>query len=241
MLVSAEVGYSLFHQNVPFSPKLSGWLPWLGVAVLLLSVGYFVYRFLAIRSLILYTNDQGVWVYKGIFPWSKGVSGIKWDVFDDAIFSWTFFSWISKSYTVRIGHRVSAKREIVLPHIHRGNEAVEYINELHLKAVSGLVTVTNAQKILSDAQPLPHAHVPHTAERSLAPKITLQRTAVSGNQDNDNFQVKNEQKLDEGTEVNQAPNMETTGKSSRNTKQCQKCKSVFPGHYLQCLKCGDAL
>ena len=86
------------------------------------------YRLLSLRSVQLYYDDVGVWSYFGILPWKKGVSGVKWRDMDEATFEPGFWSWITGSYTVRIGHRFTKGSEIVLTNIGRGKAAVTTLN-----------------------------------------------------------------------------------------------------------------
>lgn len=107
-----------------------------GITICVLVVSLMVIRILTIRSVLLYTDDDGVWVYNGIFPWSKGTTGVKWRDIEDAVYFTVFWSWLFKSYTVRIGHRFTKTSEIVLTHIARGNLAVEHINRLHREVLA---------------------------------------------------------------------------------------------------------
>lgn len=86
------------------------------------------YRILLLRSVQLYYDEVGVWVYAGILPWRKGVTGVKWRDMDEATFVNGFWSWISRSYTVRIGHRFTKASEIVLTDIGGGKQAVATLN-----------------------------------------------------------------------------------------------------------------
>ncbi|MET0379723.1 MAG: hypothetical protein ABW049_12095 [Spongiibacteraceae bacterium] len=115
----------------------TGVLLWIGIAVIVVALTIFIYRVLMIHSVVLYTDDHGVWVYSGILPWSKGVAGVKWRDLEDAIYVTGFFSWLLKSYKVRVGHRFTKTSEIVLDNIAHGNEAVEHINGLHRQALGG--------------------------------------------------------------------------------------------------------
>lgn len=108
----------------------------IGVVVCLIALVLAAFQVLSIRSVVLYTDDDGVWVYGGILPWSKGVSGVKWRDLEDAVYITGFLSWALRSYTVRIGHRFTKTSEIVLTHIARGNLAVEHINELHREVLA---------------------------------------------------------------------------------------------------------
>jgi hypothetical protein len=89
------------------------------------------YRFLLLRSVQLYYDDVGVWVYSGILPWKKGVAGVKWRDMDEATFEQGFWSWITRSYTIRIGHRFTKASEIRLTDIAGGKDAVAKLNAMH--------------------------------------------------------------------------------------------------------------
>ena len=95
------------------------------MAVSAIIVGY---RFLMLRSVQLYYDDVGVWVHSGVLPWKKGVAGVKWRDMDEATFVQGFWSWITRSYTVRIGHRFTKDSEIVLTNIANGKRTVATLN-----------------------------------------------------------------------------------------------------------------
>jgi hypothetical protein len=99
--------------------------------VMALSVVIVGYRFLVLRSLVLYYDDVGVWVYSGVLPWKKGLAGVKWRDMDEASFEQGFWSWISRSYTIRIGHRFTKASEIRLTNIAGGKDAVGALNAKH--------------------------------------------------------------------------------------------------------------
>ncbi|PWF41214.1 hypothetical protein [Massilia glaciei] len=96
------------------------------LAVSALIVGY---RILSLRSVQLYYDDIGVWVYSGILPWKKGLDGVKWRDMDEAVFEPGFWGWVSGSYSVRIGHRFTKNSEIYLTHIGGGRDAVVRLNK----------------------------------------------------------------------------------------------------------------
>jgi hypothetical protein len=99
--------------------------------VMAISVAVVGYRFMALRNVQLYYDDIGVWVISGVLPWQKGVSGVKWRDMDEATFEPGFWSWISRSYTVRIGHRYTKASEIRLTHIGGGKNAAGTLNARH--------------------------------------------------------------------------------------------------------------
>jgi hypothetical protein len=93
------------------------------------------YRVLVIRSVQLYYDDVGVWVYSGILPWSRGVRGVKWRDIDEATYVQSFRSWLLRSWTVRIGHRFTKASEIVLSDMAGGREAVAIVNQHHQQLI----------------------------------------------------------------------------------------------------------
>jgi len=111
------------------------WNEMAAAAVLGVSAVLVAYRFLLVRSVQLYYDDVGVWVYSGVLPWKKGVAGVKWRDMDDATYVNGFVSWITRSYTVRIAHRYTRESEIVLHHIAGGRQAVETINARHQQMI----------------------------------------------------------------------------------------------------------
>ena len=104
----------------------------------ILALAWLVYWVMDARELRLYTDEEGVWLRSGVLPWTRGVSGVKWRDVDDATYYSGFFSWVAKSYQIRIGHRFTKSSEIVLHHIRDGNLAVEMINAMHRDMIAGV-------------------------------------------------------------------------------------------------------
>jgi hypothetical protein len=100
-------------------------------AVLIVSAIIVGYRFMLVRSVQLYYDDVGVWVFSGVLPWKKGIAGVKWRDMDEATFEQGFWSWITRSYTIRIGHRFTKSSEIRLTNIAGGKDAVTKLNAHH--------------------------------------------------------------------------------------------------------------
>ena len=95
--------------------------------VMAVSVAIIGYRFMDLRNVQLYYDDFGVWVTSGVLPWQKGVTGGKWRDMDEATYEQGFLSWITRSYTVRIGHRFTKASEIRLTNIARGKDVMGII------------------------------------------------------------------------------------------------------------------
>jgi hypothetical protein len=93
------------------------------------------YRFALLRSYHLYCDADGVWIYGGVLPWARGIAGVKWRDVDEALMIQTLWSWLFKSYTIRIGHRFTKANEIVLTHMARGNQAVSNLNDMHRQLI----------------------------------------------------------------------------------------------------------
>src|SRR5689334_17466879 len=58
----------------------------LSVVAVLAALAIFAYQVLYLRSMILFTNDDGVWLFRGVLPWNKGIIGVKWRDIEDAVF-----------------------------------------------------------------------------------------------------------------------------------------------------------
>ena len=89
-----------------------------------------VYNLAWVRSVVVYYDENGVWLYSGILPWNKGVNGVKWTEIDEALYFTGFFSWLFKSYTVTIRHKYTKTSEIVISNLYRGNIITARINRL---------------------------------------------------------------------------------------------------------------
>jgi len=126
------VGFLLLAVLVPLAWRASTGA---GLVALALVLVYIAYTVLTIRSHHLYFDDVGVWLHRGILPWNTGVVGVKWRDVDEAVFFQNFWSWMFKSYTVRIGHRFTKSSEIILTHMARGHDAVVNVNSLHADMV----------------------------------------------------------------------------------------------------------
>lgn len=87
--------------------------------------------FLNNLSIKLYYDEDGVWLYSGIFPWNKGSNGIKWRDLDTALYTTGFTSWALRSYRIILSHRFTKDAEIILKDIKNGDVFVKEVNELH--------------------------------------------------------------------------------------------------------------
>lgn len=103
----------------------------LGLMAVLAALALFVYQVLYLRSLRLFTNDDGVWLFRGILPWNKGIIGVKWRDVEDAVFFTGFVSWAFNAHSVRIGHRFTKTSELIVANVKDGRDAVSHINDLH--------------------------------------------------------------------------------------------------------------
>lgn len=107
------------------------WIP--GTLMLLGALALFAYQVLLIASVKLFTHPDGVWVYSGVFPWNKGVSGVRWRDLREATFTQSFFGWLFKAHRVTVTNRYQGNDEISLPHIKRGDQAAMHINDMHIR------------------------------------------------------------------------------------------------------------
>lgn len=103
------------------------WLPVLG---LLVAVGWTIYSVAWTNSVRLFTDESGVWMQAGVFPWEKGVRGVQWRDVGQAGFTQGFTSWALRSYEVRVSHRFTTDAELHLRHVRFGNLAVAHVNSI---------------------------------------------------------------------------------------------------------------
>ncbi|MDR2639105.1 MAG: hypothetical protein LBC09_04640 [Helicobacteraceae bacterium] len=113
---------------------------WVVLGFITLHLLIFIYRFLFLRSVYVYTNKEGVWLYRGILPWQKGSYGVKWRDLDSAVYFSGFKSWIFKTYDIRIDHRFTKDNEIALPSVFNGHKAVAHINQMHQEFIGAQST-----------------------------------------------------------------------------------------------------
>lgn len=117
------------------TPTLWGKAPAAAIIVALAIVAGTVYKVALARSYVLYMDDSGIWLRRGVLPWSKGVVGVKWRDLDGALYFTGFVSWATNSYTVHLGHRFTKSSEIHISHMHAGKKAVETINGKHAQMI----------------------------------------------------------------------------------------------------------
>lgn len=110
----------------------------LSIFFCLFPILFFVYKFLLLKSILLYVNDEGVWCYSGVFPWDKGHRGVKWRDLDEAVFNVGFISWAFKAYVITIKHRFTQGNEIKLTFMDKGDQAVMQINRKHQGIIESL-------------------------------------------------------------------------------------------------------
>lgn len=114
---------------IPILVQIFSWTV-AGVAGALI-LAFSIYHLLLLRSVRLYVDDTGVWVYSGVLPWSRGVAGVKWRDLDEAVFFQGLVAWVTRAYRVRIGHRFTKSSEVLLSGMSRGNLAAIEINTRH--------------------------------------------------------------------------------------------------------------
>lgn len=110
-----------------------GWVSLLGLG---LGVLWSVYAVASTWSVRLFTDEEGVWMFSGVFPWEKGVRGVMWRDVGEAGYTQGFASWLLRSYSIRVSNRFTQDGELFLKNVRYGNLAVEHINGI-LRAGSG--------------------------------------------------------------------------------------------------------
>lgn len=109
----------------------------MSVVAVIAALLFFIYQVLYLRSMTLFTNDDGVWLFRGVMPWNKGIIGVKWRDIEDAVFFTGFVSWAFNSYSIRVGHRFTKASELSVANVRDGNAAVAHINKIHRVRLNG--------------------------------------------------------------------------------------------------------
>lgn len=114
-----------------FAPRLQGNWPYYlaGVLAVPWAIGM-VYRFASIRVVKLFTNDAGVWLSRGVFPWQKAISGVRWEEAGEAIAITGVVAWATGAYNVGVMHRYTKKTELWHPRIAHGSRFVGQVNAI---------------------------------------------------------------------------------------------------------------
>ena len=110
---------------------------WLAGAGLGVAVLWLFYKISYLRAVCLFTDDDGVWLYRGLFPWQKGVVGVKWRDIDGAIYKTGLISWITRAYRVQVWHRYTKVVELAVDHVHKGHHFVGHVNAELVKYSEG--------------------------------------------------------------------------------------------------------
>lgn len=111
---------------------------WIAGGAGLVAIVWLVYQVIYLRSVKIYTDEAGVWLYQGVFPWQTGIYGVKWRDVDGAVFRKGFISWVCRSYFVQVGHRYTKANELFLPHVNKGHRFVEHVNQEHQERLQHL-------------------------------------------------------------------------------------------------------
>jgi hypothetical protein len=98
--------------------------------MLAVAVAWTLYDIAYLRTIKLIVDRQGIWLHAGLFAWSKGMTGLRWDEVGVATYRQSFASWACNSYGVSVSHRFTTNEEIYLAHVKDGAAAVQSINRL---------------------------------------------------------------------------------------------------------------
>lgn len=136
---TAYVGPSLvLAVTLPLTWGISHWSIPIAFAILAFAIFWYVLRILFLHSVEIFTDIDGVWIFRGIFPWARGVYGVKWRDVDEATYFTGLVSWATKSYRIRIAHRFTKSSEVTISHVIDGDKAVQFINGLHQDIIKRL-------------------------------------------------------------------------------------------------------
>jgi hypothetical protein len=112
---------------------------WPSLVGFLLAVAWTVYSIALTHSVRIFTNDGGVWMQRGVFPWEKGITGVQWRDVGQASYTQGFASWALRSYDISVSHRFTTGSEMVVRNVHLGDKAVIHINGIMAKLQGRMV------------------------------------------------------------------------------------------------------
>jgi hypothetical protein len=92
--------------------------------IAILGVAWTVYGVFWLRTFELFMDADGVWLFRGILPWNKGVNGIKWRDIGGCLYGTGFSSWATKSATITIEHRFTKTSSLVVTEMANAKTAV---------------------------------------------------------------------------------------------------------------------
>lgn len=116
------------HFNSPAGAFGKGAVAWPTLAALALASLWTVYSVMYTASIRVFTDDGGVWLSSGVFPWQKGVSGVQWRDVGQAGFMRGALSWALKSYQINVSHRFTTGAELSVKHVKYGDQFVQHVN-----------------------------------------------------------------------------------------------------------------
>jgi hypothetical protein len=103
---------------------------WPSLVGFCLAIAWTVYSIALTNSVRIFTNDGGVWMQRGVFPWEKGIRGVQWRDVGQAGYTQGFASWALRSYDISVSHRFTAGSELIVRNVHLGDKAVMHINDI---------------------------------------------------------------------------------------------------------------
>jgi hypothetical protein len=130
VLVLAFISVIVTHFVSPGGALGKNAASWPAMLALLMAIALTAYSVAYTRSVHLFTNDGGVWMSRGVFPWEKGVTGVQWRDVGQAGFSQGALSWALKSYNLSITHRFTQGAELSAKHVKHGDMFVQHVNSV---------------------------------------------------------------------------------------------------------------
>ncbi|ARS53005.1 hypothetical protein [Kushneria konosiri] len=126
--IAISVALMLSPRWIMMTPITAQILFYAGMAFVVCALGMLVYRLCYLRRVRLYTDQDGVWCYRGILPWRRGIVGTNWRDVRQASYGTGFVRWATKAYPIQVDNRFTDTDPITLSHVHRGHEFVGHVN-----------------------------------------------------------------------------------------------------------------
>lgn len=95
----------------------------------------YAYQIAYNRTVVLYMDADGVWIYRGVLPWRRGVYGVKWRDIESIVYNQSLANWLTRSFPVVVIERFTQHGEIRLDHVWHGDRAVTAMNQKLMQIV----------------------------------------------------------------------------------------------------------
>lgn len=126
LVVKVGLGIGLGYLLMPFNFVI-------GMLLISLCTVLGLYHVLQKMTVVIFADDNGVWCSRGLLPWQKGVTGVKWRDVNEGLTSVGLLPYITGAYRVVVTNRYTQTIEIAVNHTNGGHQFVAAVNSFLYK------------------------------------------------------------------------------------------------------------